>query len=79
MPEYTVRIQFKVIEEYEYEIRAPDEDKAAKALLAHVKNIEKIDPFKTVKFDVQETKIVSVKETPRDAQVARCKEKSKKK
>lgn len=63
MPDFTLRIQFHVIEEYEFEVRAADEAKAEKALLAHVKDISNIDPWKVRKFDVQQTKVLSVKET----------------
>lgn len=77
MPDYIVRVQFNVIEEYEYEIRAPDEAKASKALLGYVKDISKIDPWKVRKFDVQDTKIVSVKETPRNVQVEKNKARAK--
>lgn len=63
MTDYTIRIQFNVIEEYEFQVRAGDEAKATKALLAHVKNIENIDPWKVRRFDVQETEVVSCIET----------------
>lgn len=62
MPDYVLRIEFKVVEEYEFEVRAPDEAKATKAILEHVKNIANIDPWKVRKFDVQETSIVSIKD-----------------
>jgi len=60
MIDYVVRIQFHVLEEYEFEVRAADEAKAEKALLAYVKDISRIDPWKIRKFDIQDTKVLSV-------------------
>lgn len=59
MQDYVIRIQFEVLEEYEYEVSAPDSEKAKAGLLKFVENIENIDPWKVRKFKVFSTKILS--------------------
>lgn len=77
MQDYIIRIQFKVIEEYEYEVSGPDPEKAKAGLLKFVKNIENIDPWKIRRFDVQETNILSC-EDKRRVQMVRSETKPKK-